>query len=572
MAGLGGFMFECAAHHTDRVQAIVQLGEQVWSCSSSGGILVHDRRGNKLQELQIPSRGLTLDYATCLAVVEGREVWCGLSSGGVCVYRDGALAEEMPDGHKAPVSSIAWSERAKTVWTGGGDHVILGWSVPEKKRASLAPLEGHTDWVRCLLVCNGRLWSGSDDKTIRMWPEGGSPQGEAAAVVELHRGGVLSLARVGDAVWSGGADRQICRFDLAGSEKAAPLTAHKGRVTALAACGGRTAWSGSSDRRCLVWSLATQRVLAEIDDFGGAVGAMAAVDGWCVWTGSGDGRLRCWMGAERPPEKEKSEPTEEARVAPAADPPAAGGAAASPRVTLAFSEEDEEEAAAAAAREQRQARRRMLQNTRVSMSPIRRPANEEHQGLHSEDVGPPPPVASQPPSFRQSPRSQTLQRPRFAESPVQQAQPATQFAASPLQHTLGSPMQQQQPSPQQQQQLLQPQQQPQFVAQPPSYVSYPPQSFYHPPLSFYQPAPPAPAPAAQPQTIIIAPPPQPPAPQSANNDGLVAHLRESYQQLRNAYLTLQEKHELLRDQHHRQLSQVRRYDFFLLFFTFHFSD
>jgi WD40 repeat protein len=169
------------------------------------------------------------------------------------------------------------SERTKTVWTGGGDFNILGWSAMDKKRNGVC-LQGHTDWVRCLLVCNGRLWSGSDDKTIRMWAESGS-NSSPAAVVESHRGGVLCIARVGDAVWSGGADRQICRFDLAGSEKTAPLTAHKGRVMAIESC-GKSVWSGSSDRHCLVWSLTTQRVLSDLNDFGGAVGAIAAVDGW----------------------------------------------------------------------------------------------------------------------------------------------------------------------------------------------------------------------------------------------------------------------------------------------------
>ena len=83
------------------------------------------------------------------------------------MYRDGDLAEEMAEeGHKGPVTCMVFSERSKTVWTGGGDCCLLGWSVAEKKRSG-APLVGHTDWVRCLLVCNGRLWSGSDDKVRR---------------------------------------------------------------------------------------------------------------------------------------------------------------------------------------------------------------------------------------------------------------------------------------------------------------------------------------------------------------------------------------------------------------------
>jgi WD40 repeat protein len=132
---------------------------------------VHNTAGDVVKELQIPSRGLTLDYASCMTVVRD-QVWCGLSSGGIVVYKDKELFLELPEGHAGPVSCIAWSERTETVWTGGGDHCIIGWSTKENKRRADLVLSGHTDWVRCLLVCNGRLWSGSDDKTIRIWPEG----------------------------------------------------------------------------------------------------------------------------------------------------------------------------------------------------------------------------------------------------------------------------------------------------------------------------------------------------------------------------------------------------------------
>jgi WD40 repeat protein len=166
-------LYELERRHTDRVTSIVQAGDEVWSASSSGRVLVHDRRGTLLDELKIPSRGLTVDYASCMVFVAGAdEVWCGLSSGGVCTYKKRALAEESEDGHLGPVTCMAWSERAKLMWTGGGDGKLISWSAADKRRQG--SLEGHADWVRCLLVCNGRLWSGSDDKTIRIWNESGS--------------------------------------------------------------------------------------------------------------------------------------------------------------------------------------------------------------------------------------------------------------------------------------------------------------------------------------------------------------------------------------------------------------
>ncbi len=114
----GTFLAELKGH-SDRVSCLLQVGVEVWSTSTAGTILVHDRRGILLREMKIPSRGLTLDYASCLVQTAPHEVWCGLSSGGICVYRDGAIAEESDDGHQGPVTCIAYSERTKLVWTGG---------------------------------------------------------------------------------------------------------------------------------------------------------------------------------------------------------------------------------------------------------------------------------------------------------------------------------------------------------------------------------------------------------------------------------------------------------------------
>jgi hypothetical protein len=250
-----------------------------------------------LSALQIPSRGLTVDYASCMVFVPGaNEVWCGLSSGGVCTYKNRALAQESDDGHLGPVTCMAWSERAKLMWTGGGDGKLICWSAAEKRR--VGTLEGHADWVRCLLVCNGRLWSGSDDKTIRVWNESGATP-QHFAQMTVHRGSVLCLAVVGDEVWSGSADRQICRFDKSGTELGY-LVGHKGRVMAFGV-GQKSCWAGCSDRRCVIWAVRAHGQMHQpIGGFSGSVGALALVDGWCMWTGTGDGAIRCWQ-AEEPP-------------------------------------------------------------------------------------------------------------------------------------------------------------------------------------------------------------------------------------------------------------------------------
>ncbi len=42
----------------------------------------------------------------------------------------------------------------------------------DKKDSALEPqfvLEGHKDWVLCMKILNNELYTGSDDKSIKVW-------------------------------------------------------------------------------------------------------------------------------------------------------------------------------------------------------------------------------------------------------------------------------------------------------------------------------------------------------------------------------------------------------------------
>ena len=51
-------------------------------------------------------------------------------------------------------------------------------------------------------------------------------------------------------------------------------------------------------------------------------------------------------------------------------------------------------------------------------------------------------------------------------------------------------------------------------------------------------------------------PASPATPSNGNSDAFVSHLRDNYSRLRDAYGTLLEKHELVREQHHRHIVQL----------------
>ena len=70
------------------------------------------------------------------------------------------------EGHTETVIALAVSE--SQLFSGSADKTIRVWDL-EKNYAHVKTLEGHTNWVDALAVSGSKLFSGSTDKTIRVW-------------------------------------------------------------------------------------------------------------------------------------------------------------------------------------------------------------------------------------------------------------------------------------------------------------------------------------------------------------------------------------------------------------------
>ena len=71
--------------------------------------------------------------------------------------------------------------------------------------------QGHRGWVYCLLLFEGKLFSGGDDNVIRVWDLKSCLQLEA---LEAHRNGVTSIVLVNNMLVSASFDHYIVAWDF----------------------------------------------------------------------------------------------------------------------------------------------------------------------------------------------------------------------------------------------------------------------------------------------------------------------------------------------------------------------
>ncbi|KAI6675323.1 hypothetical protein NL676_003229 [Syzygium grande] len=156
--------------------------------------------------------------------------------------------------HDDAINAVASSPDGR-VYTGSADKKIKVWKKLEgdKNHSLVATLEGHNSGVNALaLNSDGSiLFSGACDRSIIAWErEDGGDQIVVLCVLSGHSKSILCIKVVSDLVFSGSADKTIRIWR--GFEKnyacVSVLNGHQGPVKCLAA----TVDSGSSSNACFV--------------------------------------------------------------------------------------------------------------------------------------------------------------------------------------------------------------------------------------------------------------------------------------------------------------------------------
>jgi F-box/WD-40 domain protein 7 len=210
--------------------------------------------------------------------------------------------------HTRPVLCLAVCVKHDKLFSGSYDCTVRVWNLSTYRRITYLP--GHTDAVRALQVYNDTtLYTASYDHTIRAYD---IESLELLKVLRGHNGPVRTLVTVNDYVFSGSYDRTVRVWPAytadvgpsAGTDLVKTLKGHRDAVRALACFPRRQAtssnraigpfvFSGSDDTNVRVWNAATFECVQELKGHGDNVRVLT-VDDRHLYSGSWDKTIRVW--------------------------------------------------------------------------------------------------------------------------------------------------------------------------------------------------------------------------------------------------------------------------------------
>ena len=278
------------AHETEILGvAMTADGSEALTCSVDGTVRLWD-----------------LDTGEQLVKLEGHSAWAL----GVAMTMDGAKAASCGRDHtvlvwdmvlrkvwrKLPHSSevvcVALFDDGATAVAGEGNDVVV-WNVVMSKRS--ATLSGHALPVRCVAVYSGRIVSGSQDATLRVWA---NSEGVwyCKHVLQGHEQPVRGVAVQNDVILSSSQDQTLRAWSLQSGELFRTMQGHSGDVRSVGLSkDGRRAVSGAFDMTVRIWDVISGQEVSQLTGHTDKIfGVAICADGSRAVSCSCDSSLRVW--------------------------------------------------------------------------------------------------------------------------------------------------------------------------------------------------------------------------------------------------------------------------------------
>ena len=199
------------------------------------------------------------------------------------------------DGHTAWISCIAVSPDQKYLATGSGDRSVCLWLISDG--ILLHRFTGHEEEVRAIAFCNNSsiLATASADKTIRLW---NIHDRKNLGILRGHSDVVNCLAASPNSqlMASGGYDHAICLWSLPEGRLITKLGGHSEMINILTwSNDGNHLFSGSKDRKICIWQMPEGRLLMTLSDHRDDIACLAIrSDDQYLASGSWDSTVRVW--------------------------------------------------------------------------------------------------------------------------------------------------------------------------------------------------------------------------------------------------------------------------------------
>jgi WD40 repeat protein len=193
------------------------------------------------------------------------------------------------------VLALSFSPDEQTLAAGCADGKIQLW----RSHKPPITLDGHSGPVRSLVFSSeGRLASGSEDKTVRVWD---GTTGRQLWASDAHKDGIMAVAFSSDAkkLASASKDKTVKLWDVSTAKELATFVGHKFEGSAVAfSPDGKTVATGGTDKTIKLWDPNTGQERTTFTGHGSRVAAVAfSPDGRTLATGSWDRTVKLWFAA-----------------------------------------------------------------------------------------------------------------------------------------------------------------------------------------------------------------------------------------------------------------------------------